>query len=706
MAEKKLTLEQVAKYPRPGSSGPKRVDFSLDSRKITYLASENDSLVLQLWAYDIQSGERKKLTGVGASGPISREEELRRERNRTREVGVTSYQFSGEATTPTLLVPIGGSLFVQYAEGTLSEVPGSQGAVDARLSPDGTKIAFVRENELHLIDIATGELRKLTNGASEGFTNGLAEYVAQEEMGRGEGYWWSGDSQWLAYVQADSRHITEYPIVHQGLAKPEIEVHRFPFTGEANTKVKLGIVSNKGGDTTWLNLGQDEDIYLARVNWRPDGVLTAQVQTRDQRQLKLLAFNTHTGEATILMEDEGDPWTNLNNDLRFLKSGEFLWSSEKSGFRHLYLHDQNGAETRTLTKGEWVVTGVVAVDEANRLVYFQATRDGVTERHLYAVSLDGGGITRLTNEAGWHSVVISPDFSYMINTFTSLSQPPKFTLLKIDGTLVANLYQDSETNLASLDLIVPELFSFQSRDGVTLQAAIYNPANLEEGKRYPLIVSVYGGPHVQRVMNHWDLTVDLRCQYLAQEGYVVLKVDNRGTFNRGLAFEGALAGNMGSIEVQDQLDGVNFMAKRPYVDVKRVGVFGWSYGGYMTLMCMLRAPEVFKVGVSGAPVTHWDGYDTHYTERYMGLLTANPEGYQKTSPLALVGNLRGKLLLIHGMVDENVHFRHTARLIVALTAAQKPYDLMIYPEERHMPRNAKGLEYMERRITAYFKDNL
>jgi len=706
MVENKLTLEQVAKYPRPGASGPKRVSFSLDSQKITYLASEDGSLVLQLWAYDIKSGAREKLTRVGASGPISREEELRRERNRTREVGVTSYQFAGEASSPTLLVPIGGSLFVRQGEKTLSEVPGTQGAIDARLSPDGTKIAFVREDELYVVDIATGNLKKLTSGASNGLTNGLAEYVAQEEMGRGEGYWWSGDSQWLAYVQADSRQIPEYPIVHQGLDKPEIEVHRFPFTGQANTTVKLGIISSAGGDTTWLDLGRDEDIYLARVNWRPDGVLTAQLQTRDQRQLKLLAFNSQTGKSTILLEDEGDPWTNLSNDLRFLKSGEFLWSSEKSGFCHLYLHSQDGSEIRALTSGEWVVTGVVAVDEEKRLVYLQATREGVTERHLYKVSLDGGEITRLTQEAGWHSVAISPDFSYLIDTFTNLNQPPKVSLLKIDGTLVTNLYYDSETTPASLGLIVPELISFPSRDGVTLHAAIYNPPNLEANKRYPLIVSVYGGPHVQRIMNHWELTVDLRCQYLAQEGYVVLKVDNRGTYNRGLAFEGALAGNMGSIEVQDQLDGVNFIAQRPYVDAARVGIFGWSYGGYMTLMCLLRAPEVFKVGVSGAPVTHWDGYDTHYTERYMGLLSANPEGYQKTSPLTLVDNLRGKLLLVHGMVDENVHFRHTARLIVALTNAQKPYDLMIYPEERHMPRNAKGLEYMERRITAYFKENL
>lgn len=706
-----LSLEEVARYPRPGTTGPRRLEFTPDNQKITYLFSADGTLIQQLWEYDLQTGQHRQLTGAEfgtkSEETISREEELRRQRSRLRELGVTNYQFAKAAEPLVLLVPMGGVLYLKRGEGQLAKIEGSEGAQDARLSPDGTKIAFVRDDELWVIDNldATPNLRKLTSGAGNGITNGLAEYIAQEEMGRAAGYWWSSDSQRLAYLQADSRHIPAYPIVHQGKDVPEVEEHHYPFTATPNATVRLGIISAEGGETSWLDLGDNSDIYLARVNWRPDGTLTAQIESRDQRTLRLVTFDQN-GAASTLIEEQGDPWVNLSDDTRFLKSGEILWSSEKSGFRHLYLHDAQGHEIRALTAGDWVVTGVVALDEDQRMVYFVSTQESVLERHLYVVSLDGGAIQRLTSEPGWHDVTVSPDFSRFIDQWSSLEQSPVVTLRRIDGSDEAVLYANSEATADALGLTPPELISLPSRDGVTLQAAVYKPSQLEPGQRYPLIVSVYGGPHAQRVMNQWDLTIDLRAQYLARQGFVVLKLDNRGSANRGLKFEGAMAHNMGHIEVDDQVDGVRFLSQRPYVDGDRVGIYGWSYGGYMTCMALLFAPEVFKVGVAGAPVTHWDGYDTHYTERYMGMPETNPEGYRDSAVMSHVEKLQGKLLLVHGMVDENVHFRHTARLIVALTTAQKTYDLLLFPEERHMPRDAKGLEYMERRLTDYFQKNL
>lgn len=710
MEKKKISLEEVARYPRPGMSGPRRVEFMPDSQKVTYLFSEGGTLVQQLWAYNLKTGERQQITGTisvdTSEETLSREEELRRERSRLRELGVTNYQFAPESTKPVLLVPIGGWLYLRQDDGPLTRLEGSQGAQDARLSPDGTKIAFVREDELHVMEARPdASTRKLTEGAGNGITNGLADYVAQEEMGRAEGYWWSPDSRYLAYTQVDNREIPQYLIVHQGKPEVDIEEHRYPFAGKTNPKVRLGIVPAEGGATSWLNLGEDEDIYLARVEWRPDGTLTAQLESRDQRTLRLVAFDRTTGAVTTLIEEQGDPWVNLSNDLRYLESGEILWSSEKSGFRHLYLYDRESREIRALTGGEWVVTAVLEVDETQRMVYFQGTREGVTERHLYRVGLDGGAVERLTKEPGWHEMSISPDFTRFIDQWSSLQHGQKVAIRRIDGSLEVMLYEN-EATAETLDLPLPELTTFQTKDGVTLNAAIYNPPLIEPGQRYPLIVSVYGGPHAQRVANQWDLTVDLRAQYLAQEGFVVLKVDNRGSANRGLAFEGTLWANMGKLEVSDQVEGVRWLAQRDYVDGERVGIYGWSYGGYMTCMALLRAPEVFKVGVAGAPVTNWDGYDTHYTERYMGDPIKNEQAYRDSSVMAHVENLRGKLMLVHGMVDENVHFRHTARLIVALTAAQKTYDLLIFPEERHMPRDAKGLEYMERRLVDYFKNNL
>ena len=710
-----LTLADVVRHPLPGTVAPRRVAFTPDNAAITYLFSGAGTLEQQLWRYDLATGERRAITGDAAGDDADREftieEQLRRERSRLRERGVTDYAFARtDGDGPfVLLVPRGGALHVRHDEGALELLPGTEGALDARLSPDGRAVAFVRDDELWVAATAgRGEPRRLTSDAGGGITNGVAEYIAQEEMGRDEGYWWSPDGRHLAYVRADSRQIPIYPIVHQGTATPIIEEHRYPFAGQPNARVRLGIIAASGaGETRWQDLGADEEIYLARVAWRPDGALTAQIESRDQRHLRLVAFDAD-GAATTLLEERGDPWLNLADDLRFLPDGSFLWSSEATGFRHLALHAADGTQIRTLTAGDWVVTGVAALDQEARVVVFHGTRDGVTERHLYRVALDGGPIERVTAGAGWHEAVVSPGARLYVDRFSSLDAAPTLTLRRLaDNGAVARLFADEGLTAAALGLTPPRLDSFDTEDGVTLLAAVYLPPGAEaSGQRYPVIVSVYGGPHAQRVMNGWPLTVDLRAHYLAQQGFIVLRVDGRGSANRGLRFEGALAGDIGRIEVADQVAGVRWLGQRPYADTSRVGIYGWSYGGYLTCMALLRAPETFKVGVAGAPVTHWGGYDTHYTERYMGDPATNVEGYRDSSPLTHAAALQGKLLLIHGMIDENVHFRHTARLLDALNAAGKKYDLVVFPQERHMPRDARGLEYQEARLTEYFRDHL
>ncbi len=733
-ASKRLSLDDVARYPRPGMTVPRRVEFTPDGRAVAYLFSAQGTLVQGLWTHDLATGERRLVAGetagvAGAAAPasgdaLSLEEQLRRERARVRELGVTDYAFARESkgtgqndTGPrVLLVPLDGWLHVARGDGPLVRLDGSEGARDARLSPDGSLAAFIRDDELHVLSTedtqGTTSARRLTTGAGDGITNGVAEYIAQEEMDRHEGYWWSPDGARLAYVRADSGHIPTYPIVHQDGERLTVEEHRYPFAGARNATVRLGVVAatadGTADDVTWMDLGADDDIYLARVAWRPDGILTAQVESRDQRRLILIAFDAATGAATTLREERGEPWINLSDSTHFLASGEFIWSSERSGFRHLYLYDRDGREARALTAGQWTVTELVAVDEERRIAYIHGTRDGVTERHLYAVPLDGGEIRRVTDGFGWHATVVSPDFRYYADTFSAPDRAPAVTLHHLgDGRSVAVLFENAEVTAGGLGLLVPELTTFRNRDGVTLHAAVYaTDETRASAERRPLIVSVYGGPHAQLVTARWDLTVDLRAQYLAQQGYVVLKIDNRGSANRGLAFEAAVAGDLGRLEVDDQADGVRWLATRPYVDGARVGVYGWSYGGYMTCRALERAPDVFKVGVAGAPVTFWEGYDTHYTERYMGLPAANPRGYHDSSVLTGVEGLRGKLLLIHGMVDENVHARHTLRLIAALTAADRPYDLALFPAERHMPRDAAGLTYLERRLTEYLRRNL
>jgi len=704
-----LTIEQVAHFPRPGMGGPGRLEFTPDGEAITYLFAEDGGLVRSLWRYDLATGERTVIAGPppasNSEADVSREEELRRERARMRELGVTDYRFAKRSGEPVLLVPSGSAITVRVGSAQPVVIPGSDSAIDPRLNDDGTRVAFVKGSELYVADIAGGLPRRLTSGAEDGLTNGLAEFIAQEELARDHGFWWSPDGSRIAFERADERHIPVYPIVHQGKDAVDIENHRYPFAGAENARVQLGVVPVEGGEPVWMDLGGDPDFYLARVHWRPDNVLTAELLSRDQKTLRLVAFDRESGAATTLVEERGEPWLNLSHDTRFLKSGEILRSTESSGYRHLILHDGAGKPIGSLTSGEWVVTSLIALDEERRTAYFTATRDGVTERHLYASSLDGGEPRRLTTGAGWHGVTLSPDFSRFIDAHSSLAHAPVTTVRGVDRPEAITLFAN-DFSATSLGLAAPELFTCAASDGTQLRGAFYRPVGTKQPGGWPLVVSVYGGPHAQRVADEWSLTVDLRAQYLAQHGYAVLKLDNRGSANRGLAFEAPLANLTGTVEVDDQLSGVLHLVEQGLVDPGRVGVYGWSYGGYMTLMCMLKAPEVFRVGVAGAPVTHWDGYDTGYTERYMGTPQSNPNGYRESSVLAHVEHLAGKLLIVHGMVDENVHFRQTARLMVALGAAGKDYDTLIYPEERHMPRDGRGLEQQERRVLDYFLKNL
>ncbi len=725
-----LTIQEVARYPRPGTEGPRRFEFTPASTSLLYLDSPSGSLVQQLWSYDLASGERRQLSEMGGihPAPLSREEELRRERTRTRELGITDFHVASQPDPLAILVSLGGWLYFKLGDAPFRKLAGTEGALNARLSPDGQQVAFVRQNNLYLLELnGTSEPLALTTDTQEGITNGLAEYIAQEEMHRLEGFWWSQDSRRIAFERVDNRHIPVYTILHQGQSAGtgEIEEHRYPFTGEANDRVELGVINlpEPGSEqvspaTFWLNLNLGvtgaerpaplEDGYLARVNWRPDGQVMVQLESRNQQSLKLVAFDPEEGSFRVMLEEQNQPWVNLHDLTGFLKSGETLLGSERTGYRHLYLY--NKGETRPLTSGEWLVTGVNRVDEQNRVVYFTGTKDSPLERHLYSVSLDGGEITRLTTEAGWHTAEVSPDGKWLVDRFSSLESPARVTLGRItNGRTVENaatLYEDTSVSPASLGLKPPELVNFPAEDGTLLYGAIYQPDNLAAAKPYPLIMSVYGGPSAQRVQNNWELTVDMRAQYLAQQGFVVFKVDNRGSAHRGLKFESVLYKRFGEIELQDQIAGVKFLTGQGLVDPNRVGIFGWSYGGYMTLIALLKAPEIFKVGVAGAPVTFFEAYDTHYTERYLSTPRDNQEGYRLTSVLPLVGNLKGKLFLVHGLVDENVHFRNSAALIERLAEENKRFDLLVFPEERHMPRKPANLVYLEQRVTGYFKENL
>ena len=477
-------------------------------------------------------------------------------------------------------------------------------------------------------------------------------------------------------------------------------------------------------DAAWTG-DPAQDFYIARVDWKADGSLCVQVENRRQTELRLLCFDGAKGPAKTILTERSDVWINLHDMFTPLKLDEataaahpeqvggFLWASEASGYRHLSLHAADGRELAKLTSGEWMVEDIVEVDEAKQKLWFAATKQDPRERHVYEVDFAGGEPRALTEGEGSHGISIDRGHQYYVHTFSSPSAPPTVSLHRLaDGELLRTLHPASEADvdprIARLELTPPEFVELPAADGeTTLYGAIYKPDPAIHGPGpYKTVVSVYGGPHAQRVAKSWGTTVDLRAQYLRDHGFLVFKLDNRGAARRGLAFEGALRHDMGNVEVQDQVAGVKWLVDRGLCDPDHVAIYGWSYGGYMAAMALARAPETFQVGIAGAPVSHWDGYDTHYTERYMGLPQENPDGYEASSVMAHVEDMTGKLLLVHGLIDENVHFRHTARLINALIAADKDYELHLYPDERHSPRKLEDRVYMERRIFEFLRANL
>ena len=714
-----FAIADIAEFPPPGWALPNNFAFSHDDTVLTYLLGAGKPPVQQLYALDVASGETTLLVAPPGGGTreetLSPEEELRRQRARMLAVGLTHFSMAG--TKDRILVPLQGSIYVRDGVGApLRQIVDAErdGATETpALAPDGRRVAYVHQGELYVVAVAGGKPRRLTHGARKaGKTHGLAEFIVQEEFARGEGFWWSPDGRSLAFEEVDDRHIPLYYIVHQGkdsTGEDAHETHRYPFAGAANVHARLGVVSRRGGKPVWMDASYPEEIYLARVFWWPDGDLGAVVTNREQSAVEVVRFDPETGKRRQVLRETTDAWINIPDRMGLapLRDGRFVWLSERSEFRHVYLYERNGALIRQLTDGAWVVDDLKGVDEVNELVYFNGNREHPTEEHLYVVPLAGGEARRLTPEAGTHNVKLDHACQRFVDVYSALDTPPRVVLRSTsDGAVLRALAVPDDPRVKRFKLEPPELVILTSRDGAELHGAVYRPPARFGPGPYPTIVSVYGGPHAQMVANEWDMTASLRMQYLRQLGYLIFVLDNRGSARRGLDFERPLRHRMGQIEVDDQVDGVRWLVAKGLADPARVGVTGWSYGGYMTLRCLELAPDVFKVGVCGAPSAAWDGYDTAYTERYMGTPQANADGYAASSAVAHADKIRGTLMLIHGMLDENVHFRHTARLINALNRAGKSYELLIFPDERHMPRHQADRVYLNARIIAFFQQHL
>ena len=699
----KLPLERL--FAAPDLSGPslRGVKISPDGKLIAYLrARADDKDRFDLWAFDVRESRDRLLvdsrTLAGADRALSAEEEARRERQRTSAYsGIVEYSFAPDSRH--LLIPLNGDLYVydlarKPADAVRRLTTTNAYETDARFSPRSNFVSFVRDQNLYVIDLATGAERAVTREGGGLVSFGMAEFIAQEEMDRDTGYWWSPDERHIALARVDETPVAEVERFEIQATGAAIVRQRYPATGARNARVDLFVADLAAESRLQLELGTDADIYLPSVDWFPDGRgIAVQRQSRDQKTLELLRFDALSGRGRVLLAERSDTWVPLHRELTFLlRSSQFIWASSRDGFQHLYLYGNDGKLIRRLTSGEFMVAAespepaIRAVDERARRVYFIANLPSPIERQLYSVSLDSPAAPQLvTSDAGWHSVAMSTDARVFVDTFSNVDSPKTVSLRTSGGRLLsvmqANKIDAAHAYAPYLDEHVhAEFGTIAAADGQTMHYKLLKPRTLEAGKRYPVLVDVYGGPGTQRVTNSWG---GLFHQYLVQHGYVVFLLDNRGTGMRGTRFETALGARMGHVEVQDQVKGVEFLRGLPFVDAQRIGIFGWSYGGYMTLMCLMQAPDAFAAGVAGAPVTDWTLYDTHYTERYLSTPRANPEGYRLSNVLEYAQGLKRPLLLVHGMADDNVLFANSTALMKKLQDLQKPFDLMTYPGGKH-----------------------
>ena len=694
-----LPIERLFSSPDLSGTRPVALKFSPDGKRVTYLrGKENDLRQQDLWEYHIADGVNRMLVDSRELVPeeelLDEVEKARRERMRIGGKGIVEYVWAPDGKS--ILFPLAGDLYLYDLDASPDKAVRRLTATeafetDAKVSDGGRYVSFVRNQNLFAIDIDSGEELQLTSDGGDTIRNGMAEFIAMEEMDRDTGYWWSPDERYLAFTQVDESPVEiakRYQIFENSFKLTE---ERYPFTGERNVRIKLAVLELATGKQVWVDLGDEEDIYLARVDWTPDSsTIVYQRQSRDQKRLDLMAADPADGKSRVVLTETSDVWINLHKNLKFLQQspGEFIWASERSGFQHLYRYDLSGRQLAQVTSGNWAVDKLHSVDEEHGVLLFDGFADSVLEKHLYEVPIIGdGAVRKVTSRPGWHSVVVAKTGAAYIDTFSSKNTPPQVSLHSADGSrltwLVENPLDETHPYYPYVDRHqVPETGTLPAEDGQTLYYSLLKPVDFDPDKRYPVIVYVYGGPGVQVVNAQWGRDYVFH-QFLQQQGYIVFSLDNRGSTNRGTAFEFPIHKQMSRTEARDQKQGAEFLKTLPFVDPDRIGIYGWSYGGYMTLMAMMQAPDEFKAGISGAPVTDWRLYDTHYTERYMSTPSANSDGYDVSNVLSHVEQLRGSLLIIHGMADDNVLLNHSTLLFREMQKKGIPFESMMYPGETH-----------------------
>lgn len=579
-------------------------------------------------------------------------------------------------------------------------------------SPDGTKIAYAKENNLYVYDVASKKSTAITtDGKKNAVINGITDWVYEEEFAFVRAFDWSKDSKKLAYIRFDESDVPEFSMsIFKKDLYPTIETFKYPKAGEKNSVVSLHIYDAAANATKKVDLGNYNDFYIARLQWTNDNnTLSAQVLNRHQDNLDLLFVDGTTAAAKVVLNEKDKAYVDVTDNLTFLKDNSFIWTSEKDGFNHIYVYDKIGKLKNQVTKGNWEVVSYYGFNEKNKTIFYQSTENGSINRDIYRIGLDGKNKVRLTSKVGTSAATFSPNFQYFITTFSSNLVPTTYTL---NESKTGKEIQVIENNQALADklkvynLPAKEFFVLKTAKGNELNAWILKPKDFDPSKKYPVFMYQYSGPGSQQVNNDWNNTDDYWFLSLTQQGYIVACVDGRGTGFKGADFKKVTQKELGKYEVEDQIDAAKVIGAYPFVDASRIGIFGWSYGGFMASNCIFQGNDVFKMAIAVAPVTNWRFYDSVYTERYMQTPQENASGYDQNSPINHVDKLKGKFLLIHGSGDDNVHVQNSMQMMEALIQANKQFDSQIYPDKNHGIYGGKTRIQLYNKMTNFIKENL
>ena len=579
-------------------------------------------------------------------------------------------------------------------------------------SPDGLKIGFAKENNLYVYDIASKKTMQLTtDGKKNAIINGITDWVYEEEFAFVKAFDWSTDSKKIAFIKFDESQVPQFSMdMYQKELYPTLQTFKYPKAGEKNANVSLYIYDMNSNTSKKIDLGNYTDFYIARMKWTNDAnLVSVQVLNRHQDNLDLIFVDGTSSLAKVVLNEKDKAYVDVTDNLTFLKDNSFIWTSEKDGFNHIYLYDKNGKLKNQVTKGNWEITSYYGFDEKTKTVFYQSVENGSTIRDVFKISLDGKKKTKLSSQVGTNSATFSPDFTYFINTYSSATTPPTYTLNSSkDGKQAQEIVNNTVLvdKLKKYDLPNKEFFELTTEKGNKLNAWIIKPKGFDATKKYPVFMYQYSGPGSQEVANNWLDANDMWFMMLSQQGFIIACVDGRGTGFKGANFKKCTQKELGKLEVEDQIDAAKVLGSYTYVDKSRIGIFGWSYGGFMSSNCLFKGADVFKMAIAVAPVSNWRFYDSIYTERYMQTPQENASGYDENSPINHVSKLKGNFLLIHGTADDNVHVQNSMEMIEALVQANKQFDWAIYPDKNHGIYGGKTRIQLYNKMTNFIKEKL